>query len=180
LKERTPADVGKALERRIVVGQALYAFGAALCLVNSPAWRICRSWRPCSVARSRRTCRWRVREQTRASSWLWSQSSHRIKLTLSRCNSDVAVLYSPVSGAELWDGARPKEYDALNNLFQALTCAPIAEWTGRQSGAYLRQYRRSHGLEVADALIAGCAAANRASANARRARRVSRNRVTRN
>jgi len=77
-------------------------------------------------------------------------------------NSDVAVLYSPVSVAELWAGARPKEYDALNNLFQALTCAPIDESTGRQAGAYLRQYRRSHGLEVADALIAGGAAANRA------------------
>jgi predicted nucleic acid-binding protein len=49
-------------------------------------------------------------------------------------NSDVAVLYSPVSVAELWAGARPKEYDALNNLFQALTCAPIDEWTGRQAG----------------------------------------------
>jgi uncharacterized membrane protein len=35
LKEGVPADVGKALERRIVVGQALYAFGAALCVVNT-------------------------------------------------------------------------------------------------------------------------------------------------
>jgi uncharacterized membrane protein len=35
LKEGTPADVGKALERRIVVAQALYAFGAALCVVNT-------------------------------------------------------------------------------------------------------------------------------------------------
>ena len=64
--------------------------------------------------------------------------------------------------AELWAGARPKGYDALNNLFQALTGAPIDEWTGRQAGAYLRQYRRSHGLEVADALIAGGAVVNRA------------------
>jgi len=35
LKEGTPADVGKAVERRIVVAQALYALGAALCLVNT-------------------------------------------------------------------------------------------------------------------------------------------------
>jgi len=76
--------------------------------------------------------------------------------------SDSAVLYSPVSVAELWAGARPNEYDALNNLFHALTCAPIDEETGRQAGAYLRQYRRSHGVEVADALIAAGAAANRA------------------
>ncbi len=29
-------------------------------------------------------------------------------------NSDAAVLYSPVSVAELWARARPIEYDALN------------------------------------------------------------------
>jgi predicted nucleic acid-binding protein len=77
-------------------------------------------------------------------------------------NSDAAVLYSPVSVAELWAGARPNEYDALNNLFRALTCIPIDEEAGRQAGVYLRRYRRSHGIEIADALIAASAAANRA------------------
>jgi predicted nucleic acid-binding protein len=77
-------------------------------------------------------------------------------------NSGAAVLYSPVSVAELWAGARPNEYDALNNLFGALTCAPIDQEAGRQAGVYLRQYRRSHGVEVADALIAAGALANRA------------------
>ena len=77
-------------------------------------------------------------------------------------NADAAVLYSPVSVAELWAGARPNEYAALNNLFRALTCIPIDEEAGRQAGVYLRQYRRSHGIEIADALIAASAAANRA------------------
>jgi predicted nucleic acid-binding protein len=77
-------------------------------------------------------------------------------------NADAAVLYSPVSVAELWAGARPKEFDALDNLFRALRCAGIDEEAGRQAGAYLRQYRQSHGLEVADALIAAGAVANRA------------------
>ena len=75
-------------------------------------------------------------------------------------NSDAAVLYSPVSVAELWAGARPKEYRALENLFRALTCTPIDEGSGRQAGDYLRQYRRSHGVEVADALIATGAVGN--------------------
>jgi hypothetical protein len=39
--------------------------------------------------------------------------------------SDVAILYSPVSAAELWAGARPAEHDALNNLFGVLACVPI-------------------------------------------------------
>jgi predicted nucleic acid-binding protein len=77
-------------------------------------------------------------------------------------NSDAAVLYSPVSVAELWAGARPNEYDALNNLFRALTCIPIDGEAGHQAGVYLKQYRRSHGVEVADALIAAGAVANRA------------------
>jgi predicted nucleic acid-binding protein len=75
-------------------------------------------------------------------------------------NADAAVLYSPVSVAELWAGARPNEYEALNNLFRALTCVPIDEEAGHQAGVYLRQYRRSHGIEIADALIAASAAAN--------------------
>ena len=77
-------------------------------------------------------------------------------------NSDSAVLYSPVSVAELWAGARPGEYDALNNLFRALTCTPIDQEAGHQAGVYLRQYRRSHGVEIADALIAASAVANKA------------------
>ena len=77
-------------------------------------------------------------------------------------NSDAAVLYSPVSVAELWAGARPNEADAMNNLFRALTCSPIEEETGRHAGIYLHQYRRSHGVEVADALIAAAAVMNNA------------------
>jgi predicted nucleic acid-binding protein len=77
-------------------------------------------------------------------------------------NSDAAVLYSPVSVAELWAGARTNEHDALNNLFRALRCVPIDEETGRQAGVYLKRYRRSHGVEAADALIAAGAVGHRA------------------
>lgn len=34
VKDSAPEGAGKAIERRIVIAQALYAFGAALCLVN--------------------------------------------------------------------------------------------------------------------------------------------------
>ncbi len=72
--------------------------------------------------------------------------------------SDQAVLYSPVSVGELWAGARPAEHDAIENLFAALTCIPIDRKTGRQAGDYLRIYRKSHGVELGDALIAASAA----------------------
>ena len=72
-------------------------------------------------------------------------------------NSDAAVLYSPVSVAELWAGARPNEHDALNKLFGALRCAPIDKEAGRQAGTWLRKHGLSHGVEVADALITASA-----------------------
>jgi predicted nucleic acid-binding protein len=76
--------------------------------------------------------------------------------------SEDLILYSPVTAAELWAGARPPEHEALNKLFRALVCAPINGEVGRQAGDYLRQYRKSHGLELGDALIASAASLNRA------------------
>lgn len=76
--------------------------------------------------------------------------------------SEGAILYSPVTAAELWAGARPREHQALTNLFRVLLCAPIDSETGRQAGDYLHQYGKSHGLELGDALIAATALLNNA------------------
>lgn len=77
--------------------------------------------------------------------------------------SDVTILYSPVTAAELWAGARPKEYAPLTALFRALLCAPADAETGRLAGDYLRQYRKSHSVELGDALIAAAAVQNQAA-----------------
>lgn len=73
-----------------------------------------------------------------------------------------AILCSPVSSAELWAGALPREHEATAKLFRALLCVPIDYETGRQAGDYLRQYGKSHGLQISDALIAASAVTNRA------------------
>jgi predicted nucleic acid-binding protein len=73
------------------------------------------------------------------------------------CASTGPILYSPVSQAELWAGARPGEREAIANLFQALECVPIDGEIGHLAGDYLRQYQRSHSLELGDALIAASA-----------------------
>jgi hypothetical protein len=78
-------------------------------------------------------------------------------------DSDNAILCSPVSSAELWAGAWPREHEALTNLLRTLVCAPIDYETGRQAGDYLRQYRKSHGLQISDALIAATAVLNHAT-----------------
>jgi predicted nucleic acid-binding protein len=75
--------------------------------------------------------------------------------------SEAVVLYSPVSAAELWAGARPNEHGALKALFEALVCVPVHAETGRQAGEYLQRFRQSHNVELGDALIAaGAVSAN--------------------
>jgi predicted nucleic acid-binding protein len=76
--------------------------------------------------------------------------------------SDAVVLCSPVSHAELWAGARPQETDTLVRLFHSIECTAVDGETGRLAGEYLRQYRKSHGVEIADALIAAAAVLHRA------------------
>ena len=68
--------------------------------------------------------------------------------------SDADIAYSPVSLAELWAGALPNEHAALTSLFMALTCVPIDQEIGRRAGDYLKRYKRSHGVDLGDALIA--------------------------
>ena len=71
--------------------------------------------------------------------------------------SDAMLLCSPVTVAELWHGARPSEYKPLTALFAAIVCVPIDAETGRKAGDFLRQYAKSHSVELGDSLIAAAA-----------------------
>jgi predicted nucleic acid-binding protein len=70
-------------------------------------------------------------------------------------------LCSPVTVAELWHGARPKEHETLSALFVAVHCIPIDITIGQRAGDYLRQYARSHHVELGDALIAATVSIHR-------------------
>jgi predicted nucleic acid-binding protein len=70
---------------------------------------------------------------------------------------ETVILCSPVTVAELWHGARPAEHRILNALFAAINCIPIDIEIGRQAGEYLRQYAKSHAVELGDVLIAATA-----------------------
>jgi predicted nucleic acid-binding protein len=74
--------------------------------------------------------------------------------------SDALILFSPVTVAELRAGARSAEHAALEALFEALVCVPADTAVGRRAGEYMRRYRKSHTVELGDALIAASAAAN--------------------
>jgi predicted nucleic acid-binding protein len=71
--------------------------------------------------------------------------------------SKTALFCSPVTIAELWHGARPQEYRTLEVLFAALNCVPIEAQIGQRAGDYLRQFAKSHHVELGDALIAATA-----------------------
>ena len=72
------------------------------------------------------------------------------------------ILYSPITVAELWAGARPSEHATLRDMFDALVCVAITSEIGRQAGDFLNRYRKSHHLEIGDAMIAATAVQSRA------------------
>lgn len=71
--------------------------------------------------------------------------------------SNAHILYSPITAAELWAGACPTERETLRILFDALACVPADYRIGRRAGEYIQRYRKSHSVELADALIAASA-----------------------
>ena len=68
-----------------------------------------------------------------------------------------ALFCSPVTVAELWHGARQPEDKILEALFAAVQAIPIDAEIGQRAGVYMRQYAKSHGVELGDALIAAMA-----------------------
>jgi predicted nucleic acid-binding protein len=85
-------------------------------------------------------------------------SSGRDKAILSRWDQlgkgETALLFSPVTVAELWRGARPQEYSILNALFVAVHCTPIDIPIGQRAGDDLRQYVKNRHVELGDAYVA--------------------------
>jgi hypothetical protein len=74
--------------------------------------------------------------------------------------SDALILFSPVTAAELWAGAKTPENPILEALFEGLVCVPADASIGRRAGEYLRRYHESHAVELGDALIAASAVAS--------------------
>jgi predicted nucleic acid-binding protein len=62
-----------------------------------------------------------------------------------------------VSYAEIWAGARPGEEAVTEAFFHARGDVVLDAVVGRRAGAYLSRYSRSHGVRIADALVAAAA-----------------------
>lgn len=71
--------------------------------------------------------------------------------------SGVPTYCCSVSLAEIWAGLRAGEEPATEAFFQARGDVVLDAMVGRRAGAYLARYARSHGLELADALVGAAA-----------------------
>ena len=67
------------------------------------------------------------------------------------------LYFSPVTRAEIVAGLRKGEEETTEKLFSLMECLVIDEETGRKAGEYLKAYRASHSVEIADALVAATA-----------------------
>jgi hypothetical protein len=73
------------------------------------------------------------------------------------------ILVSPITFAEIGAGALPHEMPVIARFFAPLTCVDIDQKIGQVAGEYLRQYSKSHGLKIADSLIAASVVQNQAA-----------------
>lgn len=83
-----------------------------------------------------------------------AQTAHWVA---AQASTGEALRYSPVSRAEIGAGMRAGEEQAIASLFAGLSAVPIDAAIGELAGERLRRYRRSHALELGDALIAASA-----------------------
>ena len=94
---------------------------------------------------------------------LRGQDDELLSKWYSLARAETAILYSPISAAEIWAAARPTEHVRLIQLFRPLLCTPIDNETGKTAGEFLRKFSKSHDLKLADALIAASAIRHQAA-----------------
>ena len=78
-------------------------------------------------------------------------------------DSPDVLLVSPVTLTEVRAGAFEREYETIVRFFAPLTYVNVDERVGQLAGDYLRRYGKSHGLMIADALIAASAVQSNAA-----------------
>ena len=67
---------------------------------------------------------------------------------------------TPISIAEIYAGLRQREHFYVGEILQVLHCIEITDRVGHKAGRYRFTFGPSHGVEIADALIAAAAHVN--------------------
>jgi len=88
----------------------------------------------------------------------WLKRNQRVVAWLkSHDDAGDLLAFTPVSVAEIYAGLRPSEEFVIGDLLKVLHCVELDERVGRKAGRYRQSFGRSHGVEIADALIAAAA-----------------------
>ena len=66
------------------------------------------------------------------------------------------VYITPIQIAEIYAGARKREIKQIEKLLSCFKKIEINEEIGNLAGNFMNKYRKSHGVELADSLIAAC------------------------
>lgn len=77
-------------------------------------------------------------------------------------DAEASFLISAVTVAELYAGVRPEEEAAMANFLRAFHVVAVDRDVAEQAGRWRQTFGRSHGVSIADALIAATAAAQAA------------------
>ena len=73
-------------------------------------------------------------------------------------NTDISLLISAISVAELYAGVREgKEREEIESFISAFEFIPLSLEISKKGGLFRRDYGKSHGLGFADSLIAASA-----------------------
>lgn len=80
-----------------------------------------------------------------------------VEADLALGRAGIRAYCTPVSYAEVYGGMRPGEEAATRSFFEARGEVVVDARVGRRAGACLARYRKSHGVEIADALVAAAA-----------------------
>ena len=78
-------------------------------------------------------------------------------------SSDDEILFSPITAARVWPRVHDDEHPIVARFFRALTCASIDYQVGHLAGELFRQYNKSHGVAISEALMAATAIQNQAA-----------------
>jgi predicted nucleic acid-binding protein len=72
-------------------------------------------------------------------------------------NNGCTLYVCPISIAEIHAGLREGEEEKIGTLFRSMNCLSTDDRVGIKAGEYLRTFSKSHGVEIADAIVAATA-----------------------
>ena len=80
-----------------------------------------------------------------------------VKAAIEIDREGIATYTCAISWAEIFAGIRPGEEEITEEFFHARGEVLLDSVSGRRAGSYLARHGKSHGLQIADALIAAAA-----------------------